>query len=84
MAKYQEVRIRKDKTGKTVHATRLLSNTTPKVLTTYRPSAYERLDNVAFKFYGDPKFWYLIAQSNNLANGTLHAPPGITLLIPEL
>lgn len=84
MNKYQELKAKKEKTGKTVYVTRLLEDSPTKILTTYEPVAYERLDSVAFKFYGDPKFWYLLAQANNLANGVFHAPPGITLLIPEL
>ena len=84
MAKYQEVHAGKDKSGKTVHLTRLLSDTPKRILTVYEPVAYERLDNIAYKFYGDPKYWYLIAQTNNIADGRFHVPEGMTLLIPEL
>jgi len=84
MVKYQELKIRKSRLGKTVYATRLLSDKPVRILTTYTAIAYERLDNVAYKFYGDPKYWYVIARANNLSNGVFHAPPGITLIIPEL
>jgi len=82
--RYQEIITGTDKTGKMVHRTRLLSDTPSRILTTYSPVAYERIDNIAYRFYGDPKYWYLIAQANGIANGVFHVPPGAKLKIPEL
>ena len=82
--RHQEIKTGKSRKGKFIHRTRLLKDTPKRILTTYEPVAYERIDNIAFRFYGDPKYWYLIAQANNIANGVFHAPPGAKLLIPEL
>jgi len=82
--RHQEIKTGKDKRGRMVHRTRLLSDAPWRILTQYKPASYERLDNIAYRFYGDPKYWYLIAQANNLAKGSFHANEGQTLDIPEL
>ena len=40
----------------------------------------DRLDNLAFQFYGDPSLWWYIAKANNLT--TLNVPAGKSLVIP--
>ena len=40
----------------------------------------DRCDNLAFRFYGDPSYWWFIAKINNLK--TMNIPPGISLRIP--
>ena len=42
----------------------------------------DRLDNLAFEFYGDPRFWVILATANNLGKGTLVVKPDIQLRIP--
>ena len=44
--------------------------------------AGDRLDNLAFEFYGDPRHWIILAVANNLGKGTLIVPPNIQLRIP--
>ena len=41
----------------------------------------DRLDNLAFKFYGDPNLWWYIAKANNLTFITI--PVGTSLRIPK-
>ena len=41
----------------------------------------ERLDLLAFRQYGDPSFWQLIAQFNNIDDPN-HVPPGTILQLP--
>ena len=41
----------------------------------------DRLDNLAFQFYGDPGLWWYIAKANNLT--TLNVPAGKSLRIPS-
>ena len=43
----------------------------------------ERLDEIAFRFHGDPRFWRLIAAFNNILD-PLRIPPGLLLRIPLL
>ena len=40
----------------------------------------DRLDNLAFQFYGDQNLWWYIAKSNNLSFMTI--PIGTSLRIP--
>ncbi len=43
----------------------------------------DRLDLLANQYYGDPRFWFVIARANNLGKGTLIVPPGLQLRIPK-
>lgn len=42
----------------------------------------DRLDNLAYDLYGDPRFWVLLANANNLGKGSLIVPPGLQLRLP--
>lgn len=43
---------------------------------------HDRLDLIANRYYGDPRYWVIIAKSNNLHAGTLRIPPGIRMRVP--
>ena len=40
------------------------------------------LDSLAFKYYSDCSYWWIIALANNLGSGRLSIRPGLTLRIP--
>ena len=40
------------------------------------------LDSLAYKYYGDPTLWFIIALANNLGRGRLSVPVGLQLRIP--
>ena len=40
----------------------------------------DRLDNLAFQFYGDSNLWWYIAKANNLT--AMNVPAGTSLRIP--
>jgi hypothetical protein len=42
----------------------------------------DRLDSLAFRFYGNAKYWWIIAIVNNLGKGTIVVEPGLQLRIP--
>jgi nucleoid-associated protein YgaU len=42
----------------------------------------DRLDSVAYDYYGDPSYWFVIAIANNLGRGTFSIPPGQVIRIP--
>lgn len=42
----------------------------------------DRLDSLAYKFYGEAKYWWIIAIVNNLGKGTIALEPGVQLRIP--
>ena len=41
----------------------------------------DRLDNIAFQYYGDSKLWWYIASANKI--NTMNIPPGTSLRIPS-
>ena len=42
----------------------------------------DRLDNLAYQYYGDPRFWVVLAKSNKLHSATFRPPIGFRLRIP--
>lgn len=42
-----------------------------------------RLDKIAFRFYGTAKLWWAIAQVNNLVDPFMDVPTGTQLRIPD-
>ena len=42
----------------------------------------DRLDNLAYQFYGDPRHLQILAIANNLGKGTLVVEPNLQLRIP--
>ena len=43
----------------------------------------DRLDLIAYDFYGDPTLWWVIAMVNNLEGDSIYPPTGIQLRIPR-
>lgn len=41
------------------------------------------LDSLAYKYYGDESFWWIIAKANNLGFGRLSVEGGLQLRIPK-
>lgn len=44
--------------------------------------ASDRLDLLAYDYYGDSRYWVVLARSNKLNNATLKPPAGFRLRIP--
>jgi hypothetical protein len=42
----------------------------------------DRLDLLAHQFYGDQRYWVVLAKANRLAFGSIRVPPGIRLRVP--
>ena len=42
----------------------------------------DRLDQLAYEYYGDQSQWWVIAQANHIGKGTLAVKNGIQLRIP--
>lgn len=47
-------------------------------------TSIERLDLLAYKFYGDSALWYVIASANSLGKGSLIVPINSLLRIPDI
>jgi|6_EtaG_2_1085325.scaffolds.fasta_scaffold76295_2 hypothetical protein len=42
----------------------------------------DRLDLLSYEFYGDSRYWFILANANNLGKGTLDVPSGKQIRIP--
>jgi len=42
----------------------------------------ERLDLLAYEYYQDPRYWWIIAKANAVPGGTLIIPPNTRIRIP--
>jgi hypothetical protein len=47
-----------------------------------RTTPGDRLDLLAYQFYGNVKYWWIIAHANNLGKGSIVVPPGEQVRIP--
>lgn len=83
MSRYDYTPIIKDEENKRLYATTIYpdipySNEDIYVITTIG----DRLDLLAFDFYGDSTLWWIIASANDIQPDSLVPPLGITLRIP--
>ena len=81
MSRYKGTRIQKRKGSRNYSTT--IYNKVP-VLDTdlyFITQEGDRLDNLAYFFYGDSSLWWVIANANNLT--TLNVKPGMKMLIPK-
>ena len=44
--------------------------------------AGDRLDLIANDYYGDPRYWWILANENDIGKGTIVPPIGFRLRIP--
>jgi nucleoid-associated protein YgaU len=42
----------------------------------------DRLDLLANEFYKDPRYWWVLAEANNVGKGTMIVPYGLQVRIP--
>lgn len=48
-----------------------------------KTTSIERLDKLAYTFYGDASLWWILATENALGKGTLIVPPDTRMRIPN-
>lgn len=46
------------------------------------PNENDRLDLLAYKYYGDVRYWWILAQANHLGKGSMAVKPGVRLRVP--
>lgn len=49
----------------------------------YTVGMSDRIDILAKRFYGDPSYWYIIADANQIENPLFDLKPGKTIYIPR-
>ena len=84
MLRYSEISVQNRWDGKRVYKTATYPPIIPQDSDIQVVSNSEDyLDTLAYKYYGDPSLWFIIALANpGLGKGKLSVPPGLTLRIP--
>lgn len=83
ISRYSSAKIKRSDTGKQVYQSLSLP-----VIPELDSDIYiitntaDRLDSLAYKYYGEAKYWWIIAIVNDLGKGTISLEPGIQLRIP--
>ena len=83
ISRYSKVKTKTNDNGKVVY-----TSTTLPIIQDRDDDIYiiansmDRLDTLAYKFYGNAKYWWVIALANNLGKGTLMLEGGTQLRIP--
>ena len=83
MQRYQSIPTKKDKNNKQYTATTVypvIRETDNDYYITITEG--DRLDNLAYSFYGDGTLWWVIASANNLPGDSLYVLPGTQIRIP--
>lgn len=83
MKRYSQISIKNRYDGKRVYKSTIYPPIPPSntdVLIVSNEGDY--LDTLAFKYYGDPTLYWIIANANNIGKGRLSVSPGLTLRIP--
>ena len=83
MGRYDDIPLRMNRKGQRT----LVSTVYPKISLSDQdkftfPIDGERLDNVAFRYYGDASLWWVIAEANNLGKGRTILNPNFQIRIP--
>ena len=48
-----------------------------------KPTDMERCEHVAYRFYGDQSLWWIIAQANNIHNGSVYLDSEKQIRVPQ-
>lgn len=84
MSRYNSIDLVKTNTDKTRQATTIMPSFNGSVDDILiRTTTPERLDKLAYEFYGDVADWWIIAVANNLGKGTIVVPSNTSLRIPS-
>lgn len=86
MNRYEKIPTKKNDNNQTVYQSALLPDIKPSVNDIYiMTTPGDRLDILAYKYYGNVSYWWIIAQANpnaNLNKGSLALQGGLQLRIP--
>ena len=83
--RYNNSLIQKDVNGKRKFSTTIIPVPNISIDDAFiQTNAIERLDLLAYKFYGNSALWYVIAAANGLGKGSLIVPVNSTLRIPSI
>jgi nucleoid-associated protein YgaU len=84
MKRYDSTQVDTRWDGKRVYKTTSYPTITPQDSdTVVITNESDYLDSLAYKFYGDPTLWWIIALANNLGKARMSVPAGLQLRIPS-
>ena len=82
MRRYNKIKRKLDKSGKRVYGTTYYPDIPIKNTDKFITSVFgDRLEQLAYKFYGDTTLWWIIAKTNGI-RGIAALTPGTQLRIP--
>lgn len=82
--RYDRNSIKKLSDGRRVYTSRIYKNIPKSDKDIYIVTQTgDRLDTLAYDFYGDSSLWWIIATANNIHDATFAVPDGTTLRVPE-
>lgn len=83
-SRYETISIKKSESGKRVRKP-ILYPAIPRALDDIylQTSPADRLDLIAYKYYGRPSYYWIIAEANGIGKGSLNVPVGMQLRVPR-
>ena len=84
MERYESIATTRDENGRRHYKSVLLQNipySSDDIWVMTGPG--DRLDTLAYQFYGEVKYWWVIAAANKLGLGSVAIPPATQLRIPS-
>lgn len=83
MRRYENIPVIKDDNGRRHYKSVIITNVPFSSEDIYvRTGPGDRLDTLALDFYGEVKYWWVIASANKLGLGSTAIPAGSQLRIP--
>lgn len=83
MSRYDTADTIQDKFGKNIIGTNIIRVESSEDDIYIRITSPQRIDLLAYEFYGDVQQWHIIAAANLLGNGTLWIPSDTVIRIPK-
>jgi len=82
--RYQNKPIEKTESGKRYYPTTIYSQVNPQSSDIYLITVKgDRMDNIAFQYYGDASLWWIIAASNDIPQDSIFIPVGSQIRVPS-
>lgn len=83
-SRYERNQVQKLKDGREVYRTKIYPNVPLRDSDIYIVTqGGDRLDTLAYQYYGDQSLWWIIATANNIHDAPFAVPDGTILRVPK-
>ena len=83
-SRYKHTKMTKNKEGRRVFRPTMYPSIPVRDSDIYiNPKDMERCEHVAHRFYGDQSLWWVIAQANNIHNGSIYLDSEKQIRVPQ-